>query len=142
MRAAKADNNLTPEQERYCKERAKGLHQAEAYAKAYKRSKATKKTQAEAACRMEANDKVMGRIRYYQQRAAEGAILDARGMQAIQAEMAQDDTRPDGVRLKAMDQLARLQGAYKDGIDVRTSGAIGVDVRRSALADVLPPPEE
>lgn len=91
---------------------------------------------------MEANDKVMGRIRYYQQRAAEGAILDARGMQAIQAEMAQDDTRPDGVRLKAMDQLARLQGAYKDGIDVRTSGAIGVDVRRSALADVLPPPEE
>lgn len=71
-----------------------------------------------------------------------GAIADIHQIQADVAAIALDEDKPDGVRLKAYDQLTRMQGGYKDGIDVRTSGAIGVDVRRSALADVLPPPPE
>lgn len=139
MRAAKTDNNkLTPAQERYCRNRAAGMVQADAYRKANKGSQASKKSQCEIASRQERLQKIQDRIAELREQAAAGAIMQAQEIQAELAGMAADTSRPDGVRLKALDQLTRMQGGYNDAL--RVSAGLTVDDRAAALADILPPP--
>ena len=137
--AAKIDKNkLTPAQEKYCRARAEGMLQAEAYRKSRPHSRATRKTQQEEASKQERLEKIQKRIAELREQAAAGAIMQAQEIQAELAGMASDTSKPDGVRLKALDQLTRMQGGYNDA--VRVSAGITVDDRAAALADILPPP--
>lgn len=138
-RAAKTDRNkLTPAQEKYCRARAAGMLQGEAYAKANKDSTASKRSQQQIASRQERLQKIQDRIAELREQAAAGAIMQAQEIQAELAGMAADTSRPDGVRLKALDQLTRMQGGYRDSVELY--GGFTVDDRRAALADILPPP--
>lgn len=129
-------HNLTAAQEKYCRERAKGKTQAEAYRAANKGSEATKKTQAESACRMEKMEKIRKRIEELQAQVDAGLIPTLEQIQTDVANMAADESRPDAIRLKAYDQLTRMRGGYKDTLSV--SAGVSIDDRRAALADLLP----
>lgn len=141
MRAAKSSKTgLTAAQERYCRERAKGLEQAAAYKKANPRSVATKKTQAEQACRMEALEPIRNRIAELQAQVDAGLIPTLEQIQSDIAQIAADKSKSDGVRLKAYDQLTRMRGGYTDHVAV--TAQVSLDGRGGALADLLPPPSD
>lgn len=136
MRAADSNKHkLTAAQERYCRERVKGKTQAEAYRIANKGSTATKKTQAESACRMEKLDKIRARMEELQAQVDAGLIPTLEQIQSDIADMAADPDRPDAIRLKAYDQLTRMRGGYKDSVSV--SGTVSIDDRRGALSDLV-----
>lgn len=129
-------NGLTAVQEKYCRERAKGKTQGEAYAASHPDSKASIKSQKEIACRTERMEKMRQRIAELQDRVDAGLIPTLEQIQSDIADMAGDPDRPDAIRLKAYDQLTRMRGGYKDSVSV--SGTVSIDDRRGALSDLLP----
>lgn len=129
-------NGLTAVQEKYCRERAKGKTQKDAYAAAHPHSKASSKSMEDMASREERKETMRRRIAELQDRVDAGLIPTLEQIQSDIADMAADHDRPDAIRLKAYDQLTRMRGGYKDNISV-TAG-VSIDDRRAALADLLP----
>ena len=129
-------NGLTAAQEKYCRERAKGKTQQQAYAASHPESKATTKTQREMASVQERKEAMRRRIAELQDRVDAGLIPTLEQIQSDIADMAADHDRPDAIRLKAYDQLTRMRGGYKDTLAV--SAGVSIDDRRAALADLLP----
>lgn len=136
--AKSSKTGLTAAQERYCRERAKGLEQADAYRKANPRSTATRKTQGESASRMERLEPIRRRIAELQAQVDAGLIPTLEQIQGDLVKIASDESKPDGVRLKAYDQLTRMRGGYDDR--VRVTGQVTLDGRFGQISDILPPP--
>ena len=127
-------------QEKYCRERAKGKKQLDAYRAANKSSTATIKSQKEQACRMEALEPIRNRIAELQAQVDAGLIPTLEQIQSDIAQIAADKSKSDGVRLKAYDQLTRMRGGYSDSVHV--TAQVSLDGRGGALADLLPPPSD
>ena len=136
--AAKDKTGLTPAQERYCRARAAGMSQADAHKVANKDSVATRETHRTEGAAQERIEAVRRHIEELREQARQGAVMELREIQADLARIASDTSKPDGVRLKAYDQLTRMQGGYTDGVSVQAD--ITVSDRREALRDILPPP--
>lgn len=132
----KLKNGLTAQQERYCRERAKGKTQQAAYAASHPNSPATRKSQDEMACRMERQEKIRKRIEELQARVDAGLVLSLEQIQADISDIAADEENPKAIRLKAFDQLTRMRGGYKDAVQV--SGDVTIAGRGEALKDLLP----
>lgn len=131
----KLKSGLTPVQEKYCRERAKGKTQRAAYAASHPGSAASRESQDQQACRMERNEIIRKRIEELQARVDAGLIPTLEQIQSDIADMAGDPKRPDAIRLKAYDQLTRMRGGYKDSVSV--SGSVSIDDRRGALSDLV-----
>lgn len=138
MAAKKNSRGLTPAQEKYCRERVRnGKTQHAAYKAAGIAREGTKqKSLEDSACRLEHKPEIMARLEELTQKAAEGAILDAKQMQAELTDvvLSRASERTE-IRLKAMDQLAKMQGLYKDALQV--SGGITINDAREALDELL-----
>jgi phage terminase small subunit len=74
--SAKNEHGLTPQQEKFCQEIARGLNQSDAYRAAYKAGKMTPKQIHEEASKLAANPKVSQRVAQLQRLAADAAVLD------------------------------------------------------------------
>lgn len=136
--AKKNKDGLTPLQVKYCQERAKGKTQRQAYKDAGYGGKSTDKTMDENACRLDKDPRVQATIERLQRLADSGAILDTKQRQAALYEIYQDDNKPIGARLKALDMLNRMSGDYIDRqqIDATVTGLTRED-RREAMNDTL-----
>ena len=132
----KLKNGLTAVQEKYCRERALGKTQKDAYTASHPNSKASGKSREDMATRMERKELLRQRIAELQDRVDAGLIPSLEQIQADIADMAADESRPDAIRIKAYDQLTRMRGGYRDAVSV--TGSVSIDDRRSALADLLP----
>lgn len=131
----KLKNGLTATQEKYCRERAKGKTQRDAYTASHPESRALSTSKDVIACREEKKEIIRKRIEELQARVEAGLIPTLEQIQSDIADMAGDPDRPDAIRLKAYDQLTRMRGGYKDSVSV--SGTVSIDDRRGALSDLV-----
>ena len=118
----KADR-LTPKQERYCQERIKGKSQRQAYRAAYNADGMGDACTDVTACRLEAQSKISLRLQELRARSAEESILTRDDIAKSLTEIA-TSSGSESARLKALDQLARLQGAYDDHTQVDIRAAV------------------
>ena len=112
---------LTPAHEAYCQERAKGATPAEAYKKHVARTTQSPNNLSVHANKLERLDKIKARLRMLQEQAEAQALMDVKQIQAKLTEIATDDEQPAAVQLKALDQLAKIQGAYSEKLEVRAT---------------------
>lgn len=133
-----ASDKLTIKQEKYCNERIKGKSQRQAYKAAYPDDKSTDKTIDESACRLESSHKVSARLAYLRSLDNDKAIANKNDIAKMLTDIANDDTAALPNRLKALDQLAKINGAYNDNLSVNISGGIltGKD-KASAIKDYI-----
>jgi len=131
----KRKNGLTDKQEHFAQLRAQGKGQLEAYKEAYD-GKSPDSMQKVQACALEKTAIVKARIEQLQRQAEAGALMDLKSIAAALADMAADETRPDGVRLKAMDQLTRMQGGYTDS-NMTVTGTITLDDKRALFEQMM-----
>ena len=131
----KLKNGLTAVQEKYCRERAKGKTQQAAYAASHPNSKATTKTQREEACKQESKERIRKRIEELQDMVDAGLLPTLEQIQMDLMKIAEDESKPEGVRLKAYDQLTRMRGGYRDRVEV--DAGVSMDGFKSALSDLL-----
>lgn len=130
---------LTPKQEKYCQNRAlKSMGKTAAYrAAGYSPNKRNPKIDNVNAVQLEKLDKIKSRIEYLNSLAAAGMILNRDQLAAKLSDMAVDDNKPDGIQLKAADQLARITGLYNDGNNIAIVNQINIQDKQSAILDSL-----
>lgn len=137
-RKAEADqpldaNGLTAQQEMYCRARLVGRTPAQAYQDAYPEKSETYGYVA--GKKMDEMQRIKERIQALRDMTEEQVVA---GCDEIKAELTRiflDESRPDGVRLKAGDQLTRMLGGYRDKIEV--SGEFSIQEKKDALSDLL-----
>ena len=135
-----SDKPLTPKQEAFATGVASGLSQAEAYRQAFPQSrKWTDKTVHEKASRLAAEDKVQARIQELRGKAAEANEVTIERIVAEVVKIAFANQRdlmtwgPQGVKLRASDELTDEQAAY---IGVPVAGPYKVDHYRCTVRGV------
>lgn len=135
-------NNLTHKQDNYCRERASGKGYAAAYKAAGYSPNQSRNTAERHAYALEhesgaTSDKILARIDYYQRQADRGAIMDLRQIQAQLSEIANGEKETTGAKLKALDQLARMQGGYTDRTEQVITGGLSIEDKTRAAADYI-----
>lgn len=137
-RKAEADqpldkNGLTPQQEMYCRARLVGRTPSQAYRDSH--PDACANYEYVAGKKMDEMQRIKERIQALRDMTEEQVVA---GCDEIKAELTRiflDESRPDGVRLKAGDQLTRMLGGYRDKIEV--SGEFSIQEKKDALSDLL-----
>lgn len=137
MGQTKNQYGLTPKQEIFAQEKARGADSVDAYEAAGYNPGATRKTHRENACRLAKHPNVMARIRQLQEAVENQAILSIEQIQASLTEMALDDANSKNVKLKALDQLAKTKGAYSDNVNVHAIGALSIEDKEAALKELM-----
>ena len=126
-------NGLTPQQEMYCRARLVGRTPSQAYRDAYPEKAAG--YEYTAGKKMDEMQRIKDRIQALRDMTEEEVVV---GCDEIKAELTRiflDESRPDGVRLKAGDQLTRMLGGYRDKLEV--SGEFSIEEKKTALSDLL-----
>lgn len=139
-REVKNSYGLTLEQERYCMERVKNKSPREAYKAATTDTDVSSQAAALRGNRLEKLEAVQRRLTELQALVNAKAIASAQQIQADLFLIASDESVPTGTRLKAYDQLARMLGAYKDGLTVSGQSVLTIADKREALRALLRPP--
>ena len=129
---------LTEKQKRYCENRAlKGMTKSGSYrAAGYKDNKDPRQI-AIRAFELEKQDKIKDRINYLNSLAQAGMILNRDQIAAKLTDMSLDESKPDGIQLKALDQLSKVTGIYSDSNSVGIVNQINIDDKQSAIIDSL-----
>lgn len=126
------ENGLTAAQEAYCRSRAAGRTANEAYRDAHGDDATNVTVKAR---EYDDLDKVRLRIKSLRDQVSENLIVELEEIKADLTKIATDENRPDGVRLKAYDQITRMIGGYQDRLEV--SGQFGVQERVDALSALM-----
>lgn len=103
---------LTANQEKFVQNIIEGMSQADAYRSAYPKQKMTDKTVWETASKLMKNPKVTARVQELRDKVASASIMSAQKRQEWLTEVIQDTKIDINARLKASDQLNRMQGEY------------------------------
>lgn len=127
---------LTDRQNKYCLERAKGKTQRQAYKAAYPNNKSKDVTIDQAACRLETNSNVIARLEMLRAMDNNRSIAGRDDIAKDLSIIASDVNNSLSNRLKAYDQLARLQGCYSDGpiVNVNQSVITATDKSKAIAA--------
>lgn len=126
-------NGLTPQQEMYCRARLVGRTPSQAYRDA--NPEASTGYEYVAGRKLEEMERIKERIQALRDMTEAQVVV---GCDEIKAELTRiflDEDRPDGVRLKAGDQLTRMIGGYRDKIEV--AGEFSMQEKMDALSDLL-----
>lgn len=137
---AKDKRGLTAQQEKFCRERViEDKNQTEAYKAAGYDRGGTEKTAREGASRLSKLEVIQKRIAELQEQVEAGAILNAKQIQAEVANIAMDPESSKSIKLKAFDQLSRMQGAYTDNSNITTTvtGGLTLEDKRAAVQSLL-----
>ena len=127
------ENGLTAAQEAYCRARAAGSTVSEAARVA--EPDATYQTAVNHGKGFEDLEKVRYRIASLREQVSQNLITELEEIKADLTRIATDENRPDGVRLKAYDQLTRMIGGYRDKIEVAQT--LGVQETEDKLTGLL-----
>lgn len=133
---------LTPKQVKYCRERAAGKDYAAAYKAAGYSDKAGKKVMRDNAFNMETkNTDILKRIADLQARADAGGIMTRQQRMQLLNDIALADGTKTQDKIRALDQLARMNADYTDRVDVTGNASVTMsytdrlDAIRRALQD-------
>lgn len=126
------ENGLTPQQEAYCRSRAAGRTPGEAYRDAHGDDVLNPSGKAK---EYDDLDKIRLRIQSLRDQVSENLIVELEEIKADLTKIATDESRPDGVRLKAYDQITRMIGGYRDRLEV--TGQFGIQETENALSGLL-----
>jgi phage terminase small subunit len=108
---------LTEKQEKFCLNIINGMSQADAYRDAYPGTNMTDKTVWEKASVLAKKDKVRSRIDELRAEIAKPYIMTAQERLEWLTTVVKDDEQVIDVRLKASDQMNKMQGAYVQRIE-------------------------
>lgn len=129
---------LTPKQLKYCRERARGKGLADAYESAGYGPNTSRRDKKQNAYALE-NQKpisaeIKAKINELTDLANEKAILDRAQKQALLTTIALDEDNDMPDRLRAMDQLNRMNGDYTDNIRTQVSGKVDLTFEEKLAA--------
>lgn len=108
---------LTPKQETFACKIVEGMTQADAYRAAYSTSKMTDKTIWENASRLMADPKVTARVEELRAQIASVSILTAQERLVWLSDIIRSEEETTDTKLKASDQMNKMQAAYITKID-------------------------
>lgn len=126
---------LTEKQEAYCQLRARGVKQTDAYKEAYARPGTSDAACRAGAAKVERLAQIQARLTILREQAEAQALMDTATIQAKLTEIATDENQPVSAQLKAMDQLAKIQGAYETKVEV--SAKVSLDDKEAAARRLL-----
>ncbi len=135
--SSKTGKPLTPRQERYVRERLKGKTAVQSYTDAGYSPKGSRKTVSHNAYTLDKDERIRAKLADLTRRADAGMIMDARQIQQTLTDMAYDESKPDGIRLKAIDQLSKIQALYSDGNQILTVGQLTIGDKRAKIDELL-----
>ena len=138
-RPGKKAKELTQKQRAYCRERAKGKSQRNAYKAAYDAENMKDSTIDRKAYDLELDPKIKAELDRLTALADAGAVLDRRQRIAILSQMAMDETRKDENRQRALDMLNRMNGDYTDKVITEVDATVSMtyEEKRRAVLDAL-----
>lgn len=119
---------LTPKQERYAQERARGKDQTAAYNAAYEDQGGSRKTRTECASRIESDRNVAARIAELGRQVEQVQLWDRAKLAAWLLQMSTDDSISPGVRSSYAKLYAEVTGA-RGPVTVDIRGSVGLSLR-------------
>lgn len=119
---------LTAKQEEFAKKIAEGMTQADAYRCAYSTSRMTDKTVWENASRLMSDSKVLARVQELRDMAAKPTIMTAQKRKEWLTEVINDPEIDINARLKASDQLNRMDGEYIQKVEAEVKNAVSINI--------------
>jgi hypothetical protein len=142
MSGVKDEDGLTPKQAKFAANLAEGMSQAEAYRNAYDAENMAPETIHAHASRLAKRDKVAARVDALME--ARMRLIETRGVSdrekvvTLLRKFAEDEARPDHVRLRAVELWGKTCGAFVEVIDDRrerpaASVALELERRLGAL---------
>jgi hypothetical protein len=108
---------LTPKQETFACKIVEGMTQADAYRAAYSTAKMSDKTIWENASRLMADSKVQARVAELRAQIASKSIMTAQERLIWLSEIIRSEEESTDTKLKASDQMNKMQAAYITKID-------------------------
>lgn len=137
MSGVKDEDGLTAKQAKFAANLAEGMSQAEAYRNAYDAQNMAPETIHSHASRMAARDKVRARVdalisERMRQMETRG-VSDRSKVVTLLRQFAEDDARPDHVRLRAVELWGKTCGAFIEVIEDRRdrpAAAVAVELER------------
>lgn len=115
--------------------RAQGVKQTDAYKEAYARPGTSDAACRAGAAKVERLAQIQARLAILREQAEAQALMDTATIQAKLTEIATDENQPVSAQLKAMDQLAKIQGAYETKVEV--SAKVSLDDKEAAARRLL-----
>lgn len=122
---------LTDKQEAFVQNVAKGMNQAEAYRSAYPNQRMSDKTIYEAASRLMANSKIVARLKELRDIAATPNIITAQKRKEWLTEVINNPEIGIDARLRASDQLNRMEGEYIQKVETEFKNAVNISIELS-----------
>ena len=127
---------LTAKQSEYCRQRAAGKGYREAYKAAGYSTRGKDKTLVDNAYNMEThNTDIIQKIKDLQDRADAGGIMDRKARMQLLVDFALNDNVKDQDRLRALDQLARMNSDYTDRMEI--SGRADINMTYAERIDAI-----
>lgn len=103
---------LTPKQEQFVKNIIEGMSQADAYRNSYSTKRMSDKTIYEAASRLMADSNIIARLKEFRDMAATPSIMTSQERKEWLTAVINDPDVDINAKLKASDQLNRMEGEY------------------------------
>lgn len=112
---------LTPKQEKFVQNIIQGMSQAEAYRNSYDTTRMSDKTIWEHASRLMAKDKVEARIKEIRDTITQKNVMSAQERLEWLTSLIQDNKVSISDKLKASDQMNKMQGEYTQKLKAEVS---------------------
>jgi phage terminase small subunit len=123
---------LTPKQEKFAQSIAlEDMNKSDAYRSAYDASKMSDKTVNEKASLLASQDKIKARILELRQSVTSPKIMTAQKRQEWLTEIMNDLSVDINARLKASDQLNKMQGEYIQKVETEVKNAVRINIELS-----------
>jgi hypothetical protein len=122
---------LTPKQEEFAKKIAEGMNYSDAYRSAYDTRRMSDKTVNEKASLLKDEDKIRTRIKELRDMMAKPTIITAQKRKEWLTEVINDPDMDINAKLKASDQLNRMEGEYIQKVETEIKNAVNINIELS-----------
>lgn len=119
---------LTEKQEAFVRNIIEGMNQADAYRSAYPNNKMSDKSVWETASKLMKNPKVVSRLKELRDIAAKPSIMTAQQRKEWLTNVINDPNVDINARLKASDQLNRMDGEYVQKVEANVTNEVSIMV--------------
>ena len=119
---------LTANQEAFARGIAEGMTYTDAYRSAYKTQRMTDKSINEEASRLKDNPKISSRVKELRDIAAKPTIMTAQKRKEWLTEVINDPNVDINARLKASDQLNRMDGEYVQKVEAEVKREFTINI--------------
>lgn len=129
---------LSPQQELFCIRRARGMSREKAYRESYpEEADDERATIAARAHKLELLEQIHDKILELREQARQEAMMDNQTIQAKLTRIALDEREPTGNVLKALDMLAKMQGAYSENVNLNVQATLSLEEKKAAVLAFL-----